>query len=76
MKMVIYFVQKSCNLRNDLTLQRRRNHTVYFGTESMSSLAPKIWEIVPCKIKNTNSLDNFKERINWKTNKAPRRLCR
>ena len=42
MKDIFHFVQKPYNLRNDLTLQRRRNRTVYFGTESISSLAPKI----------------------------------
>ena len=29
-------------------------------TESISSLAPKIWKIVPCEIKNTKPLDIFK----------------
>ena len=47
MKDIFHFVQKPYNLRNDSTLQRRRNRTVYFGTENISSLAPKIWEIVP-----------------------------
>ena len=44
MKDIFHFVQKPYNLRNDSTLQRRRNRTVYFGTESISSIAPKIWE--------------------------------
>ena len=52
MKDIFHFVQKSYKLRNDSTLQRRRNCTVYFGTEKIYSLAPKIWEIVPCQIKN------------------------
>ena len=59
MKDIFYSVQKPYNLRNDSTQQRRRNRTVYFGTESISFLAPKIWEIVPCEIKNAKSLDNF-----------------
>ena len=42
-KDIFHFVQKPYRLRNDLTLQRRRNRIVYFGTESISSLAPKIW---------------------------------
>ena len=56
MKDIFHFVQKPYNLRNDSTLQRR---TVYFGTESISFLAPKIWEIVFCEIKNAKSLDIF-----------------
>ena len=34
---------------------------MYFGTESIFSLAPKIWEIVPCEIKNARSLDTLKK---------------
>ena len=56
MKYIFHFVKKPNNLRNDSTLHRQRNHTVCFGTESLSSLAPKIWRIVPCEIKNTKSL--------------------
>ena len=37
-----HFIQKPYNLRNDSELQRRRSRTLYFGTESISSLAPKI----------------------------------
>ena len=51
MKDIFHFVLKPCNLRYYSTLQRRRNCTVYFGTESISSLAHKIWEIVSCEIK-------------------------
>ena len=42
MKDTFYCRQKPYNLRNDPELQRRRNRTVYFGTESISSLAPRI----------------------------------
>ena len=57
MKDIFHFVQKPCNLRKYSTLQRRRNCTVYFGTESICSLAHKIWEIASCEIKNVKSLD-------------------
>ena len=58
-KDIFHSVQKTYNLRNNSTLQRRRNRRVYFGTESISYLARKIWEIVPCEIKNAKSLDIF-----------------
>ena len=32
-------------------------------TESISSLAPKTWELVPYEIKNAKSLDIYKEKI-------------
>ena len=59
MKDIFHSVQKPYNLRNDSTPQRWRNRRLYFGTESISSLASKIWEIVPCEIKNAMSLDVF-----------------
>ena len=34
MKDTFHFIQKPYNLKNDSKLQRRRNRTVYFGTES------------------------------------------
>ena len=32
-----------------------------FETESISSLAPRIWELIPSDIKNANSLGIFNE---------------
>ena len=69
------FIQKPCNLRNDPELQRRRNRTVYFETESISSLVPKIWELIPSNIRNANSPGIFKEKTKfWTTDKCPHRL--
>ena len=31
---------------------QRCNRSVYFGTEAISSLAPKIWELLPNPIKS------------------------
>ena len=70
MKDTFHFIQKPYNLRNDPELQRRRNRTVYFGTESISSLAPKIWELIPSDIRSANSLGTFIEKIMfWTTDK-------
>ena len=62
MKDIFHSVQKPYNLRNDSTLQRRTNRTVYFGIESISSLVPKIWEIIPCEIKSAKLLDILKKK--------------
>ena len=76
MKDTFHFIQKPYNLRNDLELQRRRNRTVYFGTESISSLAPKMWELIPSDIRRANSVGTFQEKIKfWTTDKCPFRLC-
>ena len=77
MKDIFHFIQKTYNLRKDPELQRRRNRTVYFGTESISALAPRIWKLNPSDIRNANSLGIFIEKINfWTTDKCPCRLCK
>ena len=69
-------IQKTCNLRNDPELQRRRNRTVYFGTEGISSLVQRIWELIPSDIRNANSIGMFKKKKFWTTDKCPCRLCK
>ena len=61
---VFHFVKRPCNLRSDYTLERKRDHTVYHGSESPSSLAPKLWDLLPNSIKNSPSLKEFKTKIN------------
>ena len=43
MKDTFHFIQKPCSLRNDPELLKRRSCTMYLGTESISSLALRIW---------------------------------
>ena len=58
-------------------LQRKKDKTVYFGTERISSLAPKIWEIFPGPLKNEICLHGFKLKIRfWVTDKCSCRLCK
>ena len=77
MKDTCHFIQKPYNLRNNPELQSRINHTVDFGTESISSLAPKMWELIPSDIRSANSFGIFKEKIKfWTTDKCPCRLCK
>ena len=40
---IFHFVEKRYNLRNNSIIQRQANRTGYFGTGSISSLAPKLW---------------------------------
>ena len=70
-------MEKPYNLRNNSIVQRQVNRTVYFGTESISSLAPKLWELIPSEIKRAKLLNIFKEKIkSWITGKCPCRLCK
>ena len=39
---IFHFVKRPYNLRSEYTLERKRDHTVYHGSESLSSLAPKL----------------------------------
>ena len=52
------FVPRQCNyeVRGNNFLERRVK-SVRYGTESISSLAPKIWEILPNEIKDSDTLN-------------------
>ena len=40
---------------------------MYHGTESISNLGPKIWDLVPRNLKEISELDKFKKAIKqWK----------
>ena len=51
--------------------------SVFHGTESVSYIAPKIWDMVPSNIKDLNNLSAFKQAIKkWKPENCPCRLCK
>ena len=65
------------NIRQNFQFSRPRINTVYHGTESVSSLGPKIWDLVPSNLKEINNLDKFKKAIKQlKTEDCPSRLCK
>ena len=65
------------NLRGGNRLNYDAVKTVNNGIESISYLAPKIWEQVPDEIKNSSSLKIFKGKIKtWVPNSCPCRLCK
>ena len=67
----------SYNLRNNSSFSIRQVHSVYHGTESLSFLGPKIWELVPEDIKQSESYEIFKRKIkSWIPLNCPCRLCR
>ena len=50
--------------------------TVYYGSGGISFLEPKIWNILPDRFENANSIEAFKIQIeNWKPKNCPCRLC-
>ena len=73
------FVERNNNysLRGNNLLTRRRVNSVRYGTETVSFLAPKIWDILPKDIKDSESLDIFKRKIKkWIPSECPCRLCK
>ena len=65
------------NLRQNRDFRICPIKSVYHGSESISYLGSKIWEIVPAKIKETNSLNSFKIEIRkWVLQSCPCRLCK
>ena len=48
------------NLRRNNAFERRQVHSVYHGTESLSFLSPKFWDLVSLELKKLESLEVFK----------------
>ena len=73
------FVPKmsSYDLRNDYSFKRRRVNSVWHGTKLVSYLGPKIWDLVPNEIKESESLNGFKFKIKrWVPVGCPFRICK
>ena len=51
------------NTRNKTTFHSRHIRTVHFRSETLSHLAPEIWELVPEEIKKLESLASSKNAI-------------
>ena len=65
------------DLRNYNSFKRRRVNSVWHGTESVSYLGPKIWDLVPNEIKESESLNGFKLKIKrWVPEGCPCRICK
>ena len=53
----------SYNLRSNNSFTSHRVDSIYHCTESLSFLGPKIWEIVPLEIKESENKNIFKRRV-------------
>ena len=68
------FTNQNYSLTNASILKRKRYLTVYYESESLASLAPKIWELVPDSIREVKT-SIFKNNVKaWTTDKCPCRL--
>ena len=69
--------ESSYSYRNSTTLQGRSIRTVMYGSETISSLGPKIWDILPTELKRIVSPTLFKKKIcEWVPKNCPCRLCK
>ena len=51
--------------------------TADWGTESLYHLGPKIWSIIPLKLKKLQEFSEFKKAIRlWKPRGCPCRMCK
>ena len=65
------------NLRNSQPFKLNNVRTVRYGTETLSTLGPKIWAIIPNEIKLSVHLSEFRSKIKfWKPKNCPCRLCK
>ena len=64
-------------LRQVSAFSRPMVKSIYHGTEIISYLRPKIWDIFPERLKNIDNLEHFKKEIKtWKPDNCPCRLCK
>ena len=73
------FPQKESNysLRNSTALQGGSIKTVMYVSETISSLGPKIWDILTTELKNNMSPTLFKKKIRkWAPQNCSCRLCK
>ena len=62
---------------NNNSIKSRRVTSVWHGTESVSYFGPKIWDLVPNEIKESESLNAFKfKNKRWIPERCPYRICK
>ena len=65
------------NLRNVNNYKRSKVRTVFYGTNTITFMGPKIWQLLPDEIKYAKSLMEFKRTIrNWDPIGCDCRLCK
>ena len=65
------------DLRNNNLFIRRRVNSLWHSTELLSYLGPKIWDLIPNEIRESESLNAFKFKIKrWVPEGFPCRICK
>ena len=74
-------MERTYDLRSNFyfnyTLERKRDHTVYHGSESLFPLAPDLQYLLKSSIKKSASLKGFETKINtWTADHCPWIICK
>ena len=65
------------NLHRDVSFRSYNLKTVLYGTETLSYVGPKIWNLVPSDIRDCATEPIFRQKIKkWKLGRCPCRLCK
>ena len=65
------------NFRKSSAFETKNIKSVYYISETISFLGPKMWELLPSNIKDSENLNIFKPNIiSWKPENCSCRLCR
>ena len=73
----IFEPKESCYRLRANSFKTRKVTSVHHGTESLSFLGPKIWDLVPLDIKQSENIDIFKSKIKRLSfPECPCRLCK
>ena len=73
----IFSSNSNYNLHYQSEFSRPLVKSAFNGTETISYLCPRIWDLVPLEIKQKKSLAAFKKVIKtWNPRSCPYRLCK
>ena len=73
-----FFKKKKCDVQlyKKFNIWNKNIKSVYYGSETISFLGSKIWELLLSNIKDSENLKIFKSNIkSWKPENCPCRLC-
>ena len=64
-------------MRKNTYIERRIIKSCKYGSETVSNLGAKLWNILPENVKKAESLQDFKEKIRfWTPLYCPCKLCK
>ena len=77
MKNVSPIIENPYGLRNETKFKSRNVHTVRYGIETASFVAPRIWSSIPRSYKECSSVNEFKAKIKfWYPENSSCKLCK